>query len=156
MLSKIRTLSAEQCCKIQSALSDDSLQWVPFTFLVPDEDSEEVSIKYAKCVLNTLPPEMLTYILDAAPMYNGTEAHAVVINRYLPGDFILPHVDRGNFCYLITVPLQTGVDGITVDGIFYQDEVGMGLPLKRKELWHHVSPVKELRYSMLYLYGKFE
>lgn len=151
---KIQMLSVENCNEIINELNTGSGQWVHQQTVHPAENSTPVLMSHYKCIFSTLPEGFRAWLLAVAPDYDGMPARNVVIVRYFVGDYIPPHVDFGNFTHLITVPLQSGPDGITVNNVYYADEAGMGIYVNRNKDVHSVGPVNAQRYSLLFLYGE--
>ena len=152
---KIQMLSEENCKAIVHELNTtkDS-QWIHQKMVHPAEKQTAVVMSHYKCISSTLPEGFWAWLLNIGPVYSEMKVRNVVIVRYFAGDYIPPHVDFGNFAHLISVPLQTGPDGITVNNVYYNDEAGMGIYVNRNKDVHSVAPVKELRYSLLFLYGE--
>ncbi len=104
---------------------------------------------------------------------NGLEPTEVQLNIYLPGNFIPPHVDKGNSLHTVTVPLQTNeknnlvfgnpqayYDNIPVEesnkrGMTksFQDIKGRGAAFDGTTPIHWVPKVNTIRYSAVILYG---
>ena len=106
-------------------------------------------------------------------IYKGLEPNEVQLNIYLPGNFIPPHVDKGNNIYTITVPLQTHKENNLVFGnpqAYYDsipveesDKTGMTKSFTdikgRGTIFNGIAPihwvpkVDAIRYSAVIMYG---
>jgi hypothetical protein len=115
--------------------------------------TDNTSCRYATSANRSLGKEMQEKLLNLAPKIEKHRIAEVVINRYLPGDFISRHLDRATFyVYNMTIALQTGSDGVEIQGIKYPDVAGNGVVFRGPGLEHSVPPVTNKRYTLIYLY----
>lgn len=113
----------------------------------------DMSCRYSTSANKSLGKEMQERLLELAPKIEKHRVAEVVINRYLPGDFISKHLDRATFyVYNMTIALQTGIDGVEIEGIKYPDVAGNGVVFRGPGLEHSVPPVTNKRYTLIYLY----
>lgn len=107
------------------------------------------------CVLNEgFGKEYLNRLKEVAPEIEGARLAEVVVNRYDPGDYIPTHWDRTLYLYNMLINLQTGTDGIVINDKFHPDEIGRAVIFKGAGTVHSVPLVKELRYTLIYLYER--
>jgi hypothetical protein len=115
--------------------------------------TNDMSCSYSIAANRALGTEMQEKLLNLAPTIEKHRVAEVVINRYLPGDFISKHLDRAIFyVYNMTIALQTGTDGVEIEGIKYPDVAGNGVVFRGPGLEHSVPPVTNKRYTLIYLY----
>lgn len=112
---------------------------------------------YSKCSYWSSPNKCLgkdlyNKLFTLAPSYKGRPLAEIVVNRYLPGDFISTHMDGAPYTYNIAIHMQTGIDGIQIENEFLPDEVGRAVILKGIGVPHSVPPVINKRYTLIYLY----
>lgn len=129
-------------------------RWVKRTQLQVGRGVNSLDCSYS-CVLNTgFGKDYLKRLSDIAPEIEGAKLAEVVVNRYDLGDYIPEHWDRTLYLYNMLINLQTGTDGIVIDGVFYPDEIGRAVIFKGAGTVHSVPPVKQTRYTLIYLYER--
>ena len=115
--------------------------------------TEDNSCRYSMASNRGLGLELQEKLINLAPKIERHKVAEVVVNRYLPGDYISAHLDRALFyVYNMTIPLQTGTDGVEIQGVKYPDVAGSGVVFKGPGLEHSVPPVTNKRYTLIYLY----
>lgn len=129
-------------------------RWVKRTQLQVGRGVNSLDCRYS-CVLNAgFGKDYLKRLSDIAPQIEGARLAEVVVNRYEPGDYIPEHWDRTLYLYNMLINLQTGTDGIVIDNVFYPDEIGRAIIFKGAGTAHSVPPVKQTRYTLIYLYER--
>jgi len=113
--------------------------------------------KYS-CALNqTLGKEYFAHLSSLAPEIEGCSLAEVVVNRYEPGDFIPEHLDRTVYPYNLMIHLEdSDEDGLMIEDTFYPLREGRMTVFKGAGLLHSVPPVKNERYTLIYLYERGE
>jgi hypothetical protein len=115
--------------------------------------TKDNSCRYSMASNKGLGTVLQEKLINLSPRIEKHTVAEVVINRYLPGDFISRHLDRATFyVYNMTIALQTGSDGVEIQGIKYPDVAGNGVVFKGPGLEHSVPPVSNKRYTLIYLY----
>lgn len=129
-------------------------RWVKRTQLQVGRGVNSLDCSYS-CVLNAgFGKEYLIRLKELAPEIQGAKLAEVVVNRYDPGDYLPSHWDRTLYLYNMLINLQSGTDGIVIDNEFYPDEIGRAVIFKGAGTVHAVPPVKETRYTLIYLYER--
>ena len=129
-------------------------RWVKRTQLQVGRGVNSLDCSYS-CVLNDgFGKEYLKKIKEMAPEIEGAKLAEVVVNRYDPDDYLPAHWDRTLYLYNMLINLQNGPDGLIIDDKFYPDEIGRAVVFKGAGTVHAVPPVKESRYTLIYLYER--
>lgn len=108
--------------------------------------------RYAYVTQSTLPADIIEWIESHAPRNPGWELGRFVVNRYRKGDWIGLHKDQGTHDLNLIIPLQSGPDGVSIDGVVHPDIVGSGRLHIYNGKAHCVPPVSQERYVVIYLY----
>ena len=105
--------------------------------------------------LDTLPEQFVTYIFDNGKWDNDIREfhHDIQIQRYLPGNYIVPHRDNYQIKKLHLVTLTEGpADSLVIgepDGLIrIPDKAGQKIE-SNFTYWHWVNPVIDKRYSLV-------
>ena len=98
------------------------------------------------------PKEFSAKLRALAPKYPGYFLTEIIINRYMPGDWMPEHIDIQNSRKNLVVPLCEDGDGVTIEGVFYPDVLGEGVCFSECSVPHAVPQVKSLRYVAIFLY----
>lgn len=146
-------LSNEVCRAVREALQQlPPMYWTTRSQLAPGRGYAGETCHYSWSGPKSLPAEFYASLVDIAPKFDGLDLYEACVNKYMPGDYIGRHRDRDGCVLNVTVPLQTGGDGVIVDEVFYQDQVGSGNLLYQTGPAHSVPPVKHERYVLIFLY----
>lgn len=101
---------------------------------------------------SNIPDDLRNLILQNFPEEETIPISFIQIQRYQPGEYILPHKDN----YLTQLRLfqltSSEYSGLTVQEKdrykFYHDVAGSEILFDRSA-WHWVNPVRDLRYTMV-------
>lgn len=129
-------------------------RWVKRLVLQPGRAINDAGCSYDYCNHRQMKSETKELLKSYAPDYEDFFLSEIAINRYNPGDYIGTHKDRHDFRRNIVISLQTGTDGLYIDdtGEFIWDDAGQGVLIEGIGPAHSVPPVKETRYSLIFLY----
>jgi len=150
-----RLLSNEICEELVKEIDElHPARWVKKTRMHQlRATTTDNSCRYSMASNKGLGVDLQEKLINLAPKIEKHNVAEVVINKYLPGDYISRHLDRALFyVYNMTIPLQTGLDGVEIEGIHYPDVAGSGVVFKGPGLEHSVPPVANKRYTLIYLY----
>lgn len=146
-------IGEDVCRAVREALQQlPPMYWALRTQLAPGRGYAGETCRYSWAGPKTLPEKFYASLLDIAPQFDGLELYEACVNKYLPGDYIGKHRDRDGCVLNVTVPLQSGDDGVVVDGVPYLDQVGNGNLLYKSGPAHWVPPVTQERYVLIFLY----
>lgn len=151
-----QVLSSEQVIQVLDCISQlEEARWIKRTYLDPGRGLAGESCCYDYCGHRQLPKWMQQFFIKMAPIYKDCYLDEVAINRYNKGDFIGKHQDRHAFRRNVVISLQQAGDGVYVDQEerFIEDKIGQAVEITGIGPVHSVPPVKNLRYSLIYLYG---
>jgi len=115
---------------------------------------EDLECSYSVALNETLGKVALEKLKSMAPEFEGSTLAEVVVNKYEPGDFLPEHFDKTSYTHNVLINLQTSEDGIKIEDTHYPDEEGRAVIFKKIGLRHSVPPVKNLRYTLIYLYER--
>lgn len=165
-------LSEEECDKLIELFNDhESAMDRSVSYLNPGLNGE-VGSYYSFEITEQAYPTLWKDVFKCKT-YKGLEPIEVQLNVYLPGNFIPPHVDKGNNIYTISVPLQTHKENKLVFGNphAYYDNIpveesdrrgmtksftdikGRGTIFNGITPIHWVPKVDAIRYSAVIMYG---
>lgn len=132
----------------------DSARWVRRNFLSTPRAVGNATCGYDFCGHNQMSKELKEKLFDIAPTFDGFPLAETAINRYNVGDYIGQHRDRDLYRLNLVISLQETGDGLMIDdtGEFIEDKLGYGVLIKGVGPVHSVPPVKNIRYSLIYLY----
>ena len=138
----------DQCADIESP------RWVHRDKLGAPRVVGDATCRYDFCGHNQMPRSLREKLFDLAPKFEGFQLGEVAINRYNIGDYVGKHRDRDLYRLNLVVSLQETGDGLMIDdtGEFIEDKLGQGVLIKGVGPVHSVPPVKNVRYSLVYLY----
>ena len=129
-------------------------RWVKRTEMQAGRGIDRLDCSYS-CVLNAgFGKEHRKRLEQLAPEIEGAKLAEIVVNRYDPGDYIPEHRDRTLYLYNLLIHLQDSEDGIKIEDTFYPDEIGRAVIFKGVGTVHSVPPVKNTRYTLIYLYER--
>ena len=129
-------------------------RWVKRTEMQAGRGIDRLDCSYS-CVLNAgFGKEYRKRLEQLAPEIEGAKLAEIVVNRYDPGDYIPEHRDRTLYLYNLLIHLQDSEDGIKIEDTFYPDEIGRAVIFKGVGTVHSVPPVKNTRYTLIYLYER--
>lgn len=114
----------------------------------------DATCRYDFCGNSQMSQNLKEKLFDLAPTFEGYTLNEIAINRYNIGDYIGKHKDRDLYRLNLVIALQENGDGIMIDdtGEFIEDKAGQGILIKGVGPVHSVPPVKNVRYSLVYLY----
>lgn len=114
----------------------------------------DATCRYDFCGHNQMPKDLKEKLFNIAPKFDGYKLNETAINRYNIGDYIGKHKDRDLYRLNLVIALQENGDGIMIDdtGEFIEDKLGQGILIEGVGPTHSVPPVKNVRYSLVYLY----
>lgn len=116
---------------------------------------EELECSYNVALNAALGKEALKQLTDMAPEFEGSRLAEVVVNKYEPSDYMPDHMDKTTYTHNVLINLQTSnEDGIQIEDTHYPDEEGRAVIFKKLGVRHSVPPVKNLRYTLIYLYER--
>lgn len=129
-------------------------RWVNRSYLQYGRSVEGSGCCYDFCGHKQMPEKMRTDLKNIAPQYDGFPLAEIAVNRYKVGDFIGKHRDRDLYRLNLVIALQESGDGLLIDdeNVFVEDVIGQGVLFKGVGPVHSVPPVKNQRYSLIYLY----
>ena len=129
-------------------------RWIERTYLQPGRSVNSSTCKYDYCNFVQMPQRLQEFLKSIAPAYDSFFLSDIAINRYKPGDYIGSHRDRHDFRRNLVVSLQDSNDGLYLDeeDKFIIDKKGQGVLITGIGPVHSVPPVKDLRYSLIFLY----
>lgn len=144
MITEIRTM----CQYIEPA------RWSHRTVLGFPRAVGNSDCRYDFCGHNQMPVDLKEKLINHAPKFEGFNLNEVAINRYNIGDYIGKHKDRDLYRLNLVIALQENGDGLLIDdtGEFIEDKAGQGVLIEGVGPVHSVPPVKNTRYSLVYLY----
>jgi len=116
--------------------------------------SNDIDCSYNVALNETLGKVALEKLKSLAPEFKGSTLAEVVVNKYEPGDFMPEHVDKTTYTYNVLINLQSSEDGIQIEDTHYPDEEGRAIIFNKLGVRHSVPPVKNLRYTLMYLYER--
>jgi hypothetical protein len=108
------------------------------------------------CALNrALGKDYLAHLKSLAQEIEGCTLSEVVINRYDPGDYIPDHYDRSIYAFNQVIHLEdSDEEGIIIDGEWHPQRAGQSVVFKGAGKLHSVPPVKNTRYTLIYLFSR--
>ena len=109
---------------------------------------------YSVALNETLGKVALEKLKSMAPEFEGSTLAEVVVNKYEPGDFLPEHFDKTSYTHNVLINLQSSEDGIQIEDTHYPDEEGRAIIFNKLGVRHSVPPVKNLRYTLMYLYER--
>jgi len=115
---------------------------------------DNLECSYSIALNETLGKVALEKLKSMAPEFEGSTLAEVVVNKYEPGDYLPQHTDKTSYTYNVLINLQTSEDGIQIEDTHYPDEEGRAVIFKKLGVRHSVPPVKNLRYTLIYLYER--
>lgn len=98
------------------------------------------------------PKDLYDRLLELAPKREDWVLCEICANKYLPGDYIGKHRDRDMYQINLVIPIQTGEDGVEVEGEFKADVAGQANIFYNTGPAHTVPAVKKERYLLIFLY----
>lgn len=116
--------------------------------------SNDLDCSYNVALNETLGKVALEKLKSLAPEFEGSTLAEVVVNKYEPGDFMPEHIDKTTYTYNVLINLQSSEDGIQIEDTHYPDEEGRAIIFNKLGVKHSVPPVKNLRYTLMYLYER--
>lgn len=125
--------------------------WVHRTEMHGGRTLAQTECSYRCCLNRAIPTEIREFLKTNNPLPTET-LRELVINQYYPGDYIPLHRDRHMYRKFVLVPVQSSGDGVTVEGVFFEDVKGLGFIFDGTGHKHEVVPVQQKRYTVLYLY----
>lgn len=125
-------------------------------YTIPLRSINKASGRYQSMVNLTIPKDLRKRLLEASPSITDHWLQEIIVNKYNVGDFIPPHYDSHMYRKFIVISLCENGDGLTViendkEYTFF-DKVGYGIEFSGTMDLHEVKPVKNERYTILYLY----
>jgi hypothetical protein len=135
-------------------ISLESSRWVKRTDLSTRRAVGNSSCNYDFCGHKQMPNDLREELKNLAPTFNSFPLSEIAVNRYNVGDYIGKHKDRDLHRLNLVISLQEDGDGLYIDDEerFIEDVEGQGVMFKGVGPTHSVPPVKNLRYSLIYLY----
>lgn len=130
-------------------------RWTRRTKLEPGRAIEDSSCAYDFCNHNMMSKEQKKFFKQLAPRYEDFILAEIAINRYRKGDYIGKHRDRDYYRRNLVVALQENGDGLIIndyDNQFIEDKIGQGVLIEGVGPTHSVPPVKNERFSLVFLY----
>ena len=129
-------------------------RWVNRSHLAYGRSVEGSTCCYDFCGHKQMPFSLRDELKSLAPKFDGFPLAEIAINRYKVGDFIGKHRDRDLYRLNLVISLQELGDGLLIDdeNMFIEDVIGQGVLIKGVGPVHSVPPVKNQRYSLIYLY----
>jgi len=115
---------------------------------------KNLECSYSVALNKTLGKEALQKLTEIAPKFENSKLAEVVVNKYDIGDYLPDHKDKTAYTYNVLINLQDSEDGIKIEDTHYPDEEGRAIIFKDIGLTHSVPPVKNLRYTLIYLYER--
>lgn len=92
-------------------------------------------------------------LLNAPTPRIECELYKIVINKYIPGDYISRHMDRELMLDCFMVSLRDTDDTLMTDTELYPDRKGWCKQLVDMFVPHWVPIVKNERYTVIYLFN---
>lgn len=135
----------EQCSNIEES------RWVKRTTMSGLRTLAETECLYYSCLNKAIPKPLYDFLVEHHPQKNEA-LQEVVINRYLPGNWIPMHRDTHMYRYFTLVPIQSCGDGVEIEGVWFEDNKGLGFDFDGTGHKHRVLEVHRLRFTILYLY----
>lgn len=154
-LELINIFTDDMATQIKNHCADiESSRWVRRNELGPARAIGDATCGYDFCGHNQMPKVLKEKLFDIAPKFNGFTLGEVAINRYNIGDYVGKHRDRDLYRLNLVISLQESGDGLMIDDTdeFIEDKLGQGVLITGVGPTHSVPPVKNIRYSLVYLY----
>ena len=129
-------------------------RWAKRSRLTPPRQIEGSSCSYDFCGQRQMDKETLDFLTQIAPYFDEYKLAEIALNRYKIGDYLGKHRDFDYYRKNVVIALQDGEDGLTIDESeeFVKDKLGQGVCIDGIGPVHSVAPVKEIRYTLIYLY----
>lgn len=129
-------------------------RWVPRKKLEPGRGINGATCSYDFCGQAQMSREQKSFLEEIAPDYKDFPLAEVAVNRYNVGDYLGKHRDRHYYRKNLVIPLQEKGDGLYIDDTdsFFEDKTGYGFIFEGIGPAHSVPIVKNLRYTLIYLY----
>jgi len=136
------------------SLSIDEPRWVRRTKLSYGRGIDGASCEYDFCGHAQMPVEIKNYLKFIAPKFENFKLSEIAINRYKPNGYLGKHKDRHYYRKNLVIALQELKDGLYIDdhNKFIEDIAGQGVIINGIGPAHSVPPVKNLRFTLIYLY----
>lgn len=150
-----KMIDREVAIEIRDSIESlDSARWVNRSHLAYGRSVEGSTCCYDFCGHKQMPEKLRTDLKLLAPTFDGFPLAEIAINRYKVGDYIGKHRDRDLYRINLVISLQELGDGLMIDdeNLFIEDVIGQGVLFKGVGPVHSVPPVKNQRYSLIYLY----
>ena len=95
-----------------------------------------------------IPKEIVEYIKKNFPKTHRQDYNGIVINRYLPGDYMCEHIDAGGHIKNAVLILEDSENGFMNkdkqdNEHFVQDEIGTLIDFETLSLKHRVPTIKD-------------
>jgi hypothetical protein len=129
-------------------------RWISRKNLSYGRGIEGADCNYDFCGHAQMSKENKDLLKSLAPKFDGFKLAEVAINRYRVGGYLGKHKDRHYYRRNLVIALQELKDGLYIDdnNEFIEDIAGQGVLFEGVGPAHSVPPVKNLRYTLIYLY----
>jgi hypothetical protein len=129
-------------------------RWVRRTNLSYGRGIDSASCDYDFCGHAQMSFEMKKYLKSIAPIFDDCKLAEIAINRYKPNGYLGKHKDRHYYRKNLVIALQEFKDGLYIDdeNRFIEDVAGQGVVFNGIGPAHSVPPVKNIRFTLIYLY----
>lgn len=129
-------------------------RWVSRTRLSYGRGINGASCSYDFCGQQQMKIETRKMLENLAPKYTDYPLAEVAVNRYKVNDYLGKHRDRHYYRKNLVIALQELGDGLYIDDTdeYIEDMCGQGFLIDGIGPAHSVPPVKNLRYTLIYLY----
>ena len=135
----------DQCTLIEDA------RWVKRVNMHAFRTLAESSCSYHVCLNKAIPTDLYDFLTSRNPCPDQS-LQEIVINKYYVGDWIPMHRDTHMYRSFVLTPLQSFGDGVEIEGKMFTDTKGIGLLFDGTGHKHRVLEVRQLRFTVLYLY----
>lgn len=154
------------CDQIVDSLKKiDNRLWVDRNKINPNYGIKwDIGNYFSISSVSSIPSELLKLLNQYAPIIKGhtapMEINETIVNRYLPGDFVPPHIDPFIETFAVcTIMLTEGNEcfGYWPEGkngprVSIPDKIGRAVILHDMSTIHEVLPVQVERYSLIFNY----
>lgn len=148
-------IAPEKCAEIREKIRAlPPHVWFRRTGEMPGRGYPGETCAYWYATHRSMPPEFSKELGELAPKVDGWKLDIICINKYLPGDYIGTHRDRGTHPFNLVIPLQDGEDGMFIKGELLKDKAGRAGLNAYTGLPHSVPPVKSERYVLIFLFNE--
>jgi len=154
-LTIIKVLEKDVAMKVLELVKQiEEPRWVTRTSFKAPRGIDGATCNYDFCGQRQMTKELQEELKKLAPVYVDFPLAEVAVNRYKENDYLGKHKDRDFYRRNLVVSLQEKGDGLYIndEDTFIEDVTGQGVLIEGVGPTHSVPPVKNERYTLIYLY----